>query len=97
MKGLSGKRRGWLSLAACALLFAPMSSVSAQQAQVSEGQRLAMYTKPSVVRIYDGYVGTFVWDQNNKVYQVAYVGSGSGSFIDPNGYIVLERKQGSAA
>ena len=33
--------------------------VSAQQ--VSEGQRLAMYTKPSVVRIVDGYTGSVFW------------------------------------
>jgi S1-C subfamily serine protease len=54
---------------------------------VSDGQRLAMYTKPSVVRIWDGYVGTFV-DGNGREYPQTYVGSGSGSFIDPNGYIL---------
>ncbi|HKP85718.1 MAG TPA: trypsin-like peptidase domain-containing protein [Blastocatellia bacterium] len=60
-------------------------SVSAQQ--VSEGQRLAMYSKPSVVRILDGYVGTYFWSRTGRNYQVAYVGSGSGAFINPNGYI----------
>ena len=60
--------------------------VSAQQ--VSEGQRLAMYTKPSVVRILDGYIGTAYWPENGgKVFTMQLVGSGSGSFIDPNGYI----------
>jgi S1-C subfamily serine protease len=59
--------------------------VNAQQ--VSEGQRLAMFSKPSVVRILDGYLGKIFWPRTNKVYDVAYVGSGSGSFIDPNGYI----------
>jgi serine protease Do len=55
--------------------------------QVSDGQKLAMYAKPSVVRILDGFVGTVYWPNNNKLYQVSYIGSGSGAFIDPNGYI----------
>jgi S1-C subfamily serine protease len=55
--------------------------------QVSDGQKLAMYSKPSVVRILDGFVGTAYWPNNNKLYRVSYVGSGSGAFIDPNGYI----------
>lgn len=68
-----------------ALTLASSFSVSAQQ--VSEGQRLAMYSKPSVVRILDGYTGTVFWPKTGKLYQVAYVGSGSGSIINPNGYI----------
>src|ERR1044071_7913756 len=59
--------------------------VSAQQ--VSEGQRLAMYSKPAVVRILDGYIGKVFWPKNGKTYNVQYVGSGSGSFISSNGYI----------
>jgi serine protease Do len=56
--------------------------------QVSEGQRLAMYSKPAVVRIYDGYRGKFYWPKNNRLYSVSTVGKGSGFFIHPNGYIV---------
>src|SRR5262245_39959362 len=52
--------------------------------QVSPGQRLAYFTKPSVVRILDGYVGSFYFNYNQKTYNVQYIGSGSGSFIDPN-------------
>jgi S1-C subfamily serine protease/pSer/pThr/pTyr-binding forkhead associated (FHA) protein len=63
----------------------PFLKASAQQ--VSDGQKLALYTKPSVVRIVDGYVGTAYWPNNNKLYQLSYIGSGSGAFIDPNGYI----------
>jgi serine protease Do len=76
---------------ALALLFTAISLVyrfPVQAQQVSEGQRLAMYAKPSVVRILDGYLGRVFWPKNGKVYTAAYVGSGSGSFIDPNGYIV---------
>jgi S1-C subfamily serine protease len=55
---------------------------------VSPGQKLAMLTKPSVVRIYDGYIGQFFWGGDNRTYTVAMVGSGSGSFISPDGYII---------
>jgi serine protease Do len=67
------------------LCLLPFLKVSAQQ--VSDGQKLALYTKPSVVRIVDGYVGTAYWPNNNKLYQLSYIGSGSGAFIDANGYI----------
>src|SRR5687767_1391182 len=75
---------------ALALLFITASlvykfPVAAQQ--VSQGQRLAMYSKPSVVRILDGYTGKVLWPRTGKTYSVAYVSSGSGAFIDPNGYI----------
>src|SRR5438128_742789 len=60
-------------------------TVSAQQ--VSEGQRLAMFSKPSVVRIYDGYYGDVYWPRLSKTYRCIAVGSGSGAFINPNGYI----------
>jgi S1-C subfamily serine protease len=59
----------------------------AQTQKVSDGQKLAMYSKPSVVRILDGFVGTAYWPNNGKLYQVSYIGSGSGAFIDPSGYI----------
>src|ERR1044071_8538768 len=46
-----------------------------------------MFSKPAVVRIYDGYLGNVYWPRLSKTYQCVAVGSGSGSFIDPNGYI----------
>ncbi|HET8675000.1 MAG TPA: trypsin-like peptidase domain-containing protein [Blastocatellia bacterium] len=69
-----------------AVCFATGPAAFAQQ--VSEAQKLAMRTKPSVVRIYDGYEGELVWMKSGKVYQVAAYGFGSGSFINPNGYIL---------
>ena len=66
--------------------FAAATAALAQQ--VSEAQKLAMRTKPSVVRIYDGYEGELVWMKSGKVYQVAAYGFGSGSVINPNGYIL---------
>jgi S1-C subfamily serine protease len=68
-----------------ALSFASVFTTSAQQ--VSEGQRLAMFSKPAVVRIYDGYIGQIYWPDNGKTYQAIAAGSGSGAFINPNGYI----------
>jgi hypothetical protein len=58
---------------------------------VTEGERLAMFSKPSVVRIIDGVAGQFYFAPPNrqpKTYTVSYVALGSGFFIDPNGYIV---------
>lgn len=58
---------------------------------VSDGERLAMFSKPSVVRIIDGVAGTFYYApprQQAKNYTVSYIGLGSGFFINASGYIV---------
>jgi serine protease Do len=58
---------------------------------VSDGERLAMFSKPSVVRIIDGVSGTFYFappKQQPKNYSVSYIGLGSGFFINSAGYIV---------
>ena len=68
--------------------FLPLSlSVDAQESKVTEGQRLAMHTKPAVVRIWDGYTGVFQLNNGNQV-PIIYGGSGSGSIIHPDGYIL---------
>ena len=58
---------------------------------VSEGECLSMYCKPAVVKIYVGPYGTFFYKPPNwsqgKTYQVSYIGTGSGFFINSNGYI----------
>ena len=57
---------------------------------VSDGERLAMYSKPAVVRIIDGAQGR-IWFQppgyQGQAYDVSAVSLGSGFFISPNGYI----------
>jgi serine protease Do len=57
---------------------------------VSEGERLAMYSKPAVVRIIDGAIGK-IWFQppgyTGQSYDVSAIALGSGFFISPNGYI----------
>ena len=58
---------------------------------VSDGERLAMFSKPSVVRIIDGVAGTFYFAPPKgqaKNYTVSYIGLGSGFFINSSGYIV---------
>lgn len=76
-----------LMLAAALLPTQPRFTASA----VSDGERLAMFSKPSVVRIIDGVAGQFYFAPPNrqpKTYNVSYIALGSGFFIDPNGYIV---------
>jgi len=57
---------------------------------VSDGERLAMYSKPAVVRIIDGAMGK-IWFQppgyQGQAYEVSAISLGSGFFISPNGYI----------
>lgn len=51
-----------------------------------QAAKLVLLAKPAVVRIYDGYLATAVY--NSKTYDLAALGSGSGAFIDSNGYII---------
>ncbi len=57
---------------------------------VSDGERLAMYSKPAVVRIVDGASGQILFSPPGiqpQVYNVQAIGLGSGFFISSNGYI----------
>ena len=57
---------------------------------VSEGERLAMYSKPAVVRIVDGAAGQIVLQlpgYQASTFNVSAVSLGSGFFISSNGYI----------
>ena len=54
------------------------------------GERLAMFSKPAVVRIIDGAAGTIVFSPPGYqplTYNVSAVSLGSGCFISSNGYI----------
>ncbi len=83
--------RRYLVLAILSLIAALLGQRNVNAQQVSEGERLAMYSKPSVVRIIDGVSGVFYFQpptfSSAKVYPVSYVALGSGLFINPNGYI----------
>ena len=57
---------------------------------VSEGERLAMYSKPSVVRIVDGASGQILFQPpgyQGQTFNVSAISLGSGFFISSNGYI----------
>ena len=57
---------------------------------VSDGERLAMYSKPAVVRIVDGVAGQIRFEPPGyqaQTYNVSSVALGSGFFISSNGYI----------
>ena len=57
---------------------------------VSDGERLAMFSKPAVVRIVDGAAGR-IWFQppgyQGQAFDVSAIALGSGFFISSNGYI----------
>jgi S1-C subfamily serine protease len=67
----------------------PMQRTFVVQA-VSDGERLAMYSKPAVVRIFDGAIGQVYLEAPGvpgRSYDVSTIALGSGFFISNNGYI----------
>jgi serine protease Do len=58
----------------------------AQARGPNQTNRLHMYSKPAVVRILSGYIGTWVWD--NRSWSTQSISSGSGFIINPDGYIL---------
>lgn len=73
-----------------ALLIAPVNRSFVARAEVSDGERLAMYSKPAVVRIIDGISGQYVFlspKNETLTFNVSYIGLGSGFFISSSGYI----------
>ncbi len=57
---------------------------------VSDGERLAMYSKPAVVRIIDGAAGQILFQPpgyQGQTFNVSAISLGSGFFISSNGYI----------
>jgi serine protease Do len=80
-------------VAAVALFFAAVL-LPTQQSYIATadtaGERLAMFSKPAVVRIIDGAAGTIVFSPPGYqplTYNVSAVSLGSGCFISSNGYI----------
>ena len=57
---------------------------------VTDGERLAMFSKPAVVRIVDGAAGQVLFrppGYQGQTYNVSAISLGSGFFISSNGYI----------
>ncbi|MEO8361777.1 MAG: trypsin-like peptidase domain-containing protein, partial [Vicinamibacteria bacterium] len=75
---------------AFALVFALVCAVVPQaEAQVrppNQTNRVHMFSKPAVVRIYAGYTGQFAWKERS--FDVQSVGWGSGFLINPAGYVL---------
>jgi serine protease Do len=75
-----GRLHTWMT---CALLIG--LSASARAEQPSTQQRIAISSKPSVVRVYGAYVATF--DVMGQRAQESIGGTGTGWFMTPDGYI----------
>ena len=80
-----------ISLLMGALLSLPVNRSFVAKAEVTDGERLAMYSKPAVVRLVVGPEGTFTYQDprwsSARNLAFNYVVSGSGFFISSNGYI----------
>ena len=76
---------GKLALGALAIGLLTAPAVADDTVQLTDTQKLAIYTKPSVVRVFGAYIGKFTF--NNKIWEAAIGGTGSGFFLSPDGYI----------
>jgi serine protease Do len=75
-----------LALLALVSLVVSAGPAGAQGRATNQTNRVHMFSKPAVVRIYAGYVGQFAWKE--RAFDVQYLGSGSGFLIHPTGYIL---------
>lgn len=77
-----------IALSALSLVFAPLPYTPTTQAQAPPPQteRIAMYSRPAVVRVVASCSGYFQTNAG-KFYSYADGGQGSGFFINPDGYI----------
>ncbi len=69
-----------------AVLLAALRPGLAQPRPPTPTNRLFLHAKPAVVRIYAGYAGKWSW--GGQAWRTVAVGSGSGFFISPDGYIL---------
>jgi S1-C subfamily serine protease len=75
-----------LIAAVVAMLFFQTATAARAQTPVSDGQKLAMTSKPAVVQVIEGCSGTYTWNQ--QAHRAGALWSGSGFFVNPDGYIV---------
>lgn len=76
-----------LLIAFVALLLPLVQTSCAQTSQVELRQRVAMYSKPAVVRVVANCSGSFYRKKVDQYYLYVDGGQGSGFFINPKGYI----------
>ena len=86
-KHMQACRRVWLVVATivAAALLAPLPA-RAEPSEPSAVNRLAQYAKPAVVKVWAGYSTSYVW--RNRNWSVIKGGTGSGFFINPDGYVM---------
>lgn len=77
-----------LLFALLAMTLVSTNRLSANSERAMNGNELALYVKPSVVRILDGYAAQILYQGNNKIYTVVDAGLGSGVFISSDGHIL---------
>lgn len=73
-----------------ALVVALSNTFFVASADVSNGARLAMYSKPAVVRVIDGISGEYSLttpDNQSHTFSVSHINAGSGVIVDASGYI----------
>ena len=79
-----------LSVFVLGAILLPTQRDFAAKADAADGERLAMISKPAVVRIVDGAAGQIYFQPpgyQGQTYNVSLVALGSGFFINGNGYI----------
>ena len=74
-----------VALTVLAIGFLASDARADEPPQLSANQKLAIYSKPSVVRVYGAYIAKFAFE--NKTWMAAVGGTGSGFFLTPDGYI----------
>lgn len=80
-----GERRTFGRVIIATVLAVVLGTPAVAQAQASDEQRRALTAKPSVVRVYGGYLGRY--RLGNDEFPVEIGGTGSGFFISADGYI----------
>lgn len=79
-----------LSVFVLGAILLPTQRDFAARADAADGERLAMISKPAVVRIVDGAAGQIYFQPpgyQGQTYNVSLIALGSGFFINGNGYI----------
>jgi pSer/pThr/pTyr-binding forkhead associated (FHA) protein/V8-like Glu-specific endopeptidase len=68
------------------LMLLCLLSGNVRSQQPNASNRLYMFSKPAVVRIISGHVGTWSWD--NRQWETQSISSGSGFIISQDGYVM---------
>src|SRR5437867_6116753 len=70
------------------MLVAALVAPAAARAQGDNAQKTTILGESAVVRFYSGLSGSFYCGATNETYNVGFSATGSGAFINPDGYIL---------